>query len=84
MSFGVSRRTGRATAVADGQRRPSSGAHAPPSPIGRRNAGSNFADMKPAPNFSNPFNTPTVFRTVLPGLVQPCATLLPSRCTEGS
>ena len=35
-SFGVSRRTGPATAVADGHQRPSSGAHAPPSPIGRR------------------------------------------------
>jgi hypothetical protein len=35
-SFGVRRRTGPATAFADGHRRPSSGAHAPPSPTGRR------------------------------------------------
>jgi len=37
-----------------------------------------------APKFPRPFNTPAVSRTVLPDQVQPCATLTPSRCTEGS
>jgi len=37
-----------------------------------------------APKFPGPFNASTVSRTVLPGPVQPCATLLPSRRTEGS
>ena len=36
MSFGVSRRTVAATAVADRRHRSSSGAHTPPSPVGRR------------------------------------------------
>ena len=36
VSLGVSRRTDPATACADGHQRPSSGAHAPPSPIRRR------------------------------------------------
>jgi len=33
---------------------------------------------------SNPFNTPPVSRTVLPDQVRRCATLPPSRRTEGS
>ena len=37
-----------------------------------------------APKFPRPFNTSTVSRTVLPDPVAACATLLPSRRTEGS
>jgi len=40
--------------------------------------------MMVTPHFLNPFNTPSDSRTVLPDQVQPCATLLPSRRTEGS
>jgi len=40
--------------------------------------------MMVTPNFPNPFNAPTLSRTVLPDQVRPCATLLPSRRTEGS
>ena len=83
-SFGVSRPTGRATAVADVTRRPSSGAHAPPSPIGRRGNvdGSTAADRIAAIEFPRPFNTPPASRTVLPDPVQRCATLHPSPSQE--
>ena len=37
-----------------------------------------------APKFPRPFNTSTVSRTVIPASSRACATLLPSRRTEGS